>query len=65
MSDWLPGGKYHVYGAGLYRERAPVGCPNLAFKPGLTASLYPLTRIRYRGADELYPITDASPLIFL
>ena len=59
MSDWLPDGMYNVYGAGLYREKAPPGCPNLAFKPGLTASLNPLTRIRYRGSDEPYPITDA------
>lgn len=59
MSDWLPNGMYHVYGAGLYREKAPPGCPNLAFKPGLTAYLNPIMRIRYRGADEPYPISDA------
>lgn len=61
MSRWLPDGKFNVYGVGLYREKAPPGCPNLAFKPGLTASLNPLVRIHYKGSDEPYPITEAFP----
>jgi hypothetical protein len=63
MSKWLPDGKYLVYGVAGYREVAPNGCPNLMLKIGLTASTNPLTRIRYRGSDEPYPITDAFPKV--
>jgi hypothetical protein len=59
MSKWLPKGMRQVYGVGLYREIAPEGCPNLALKIGFTGSVNPLDRIRYRGDDEPYPISDA------
>ena len=59
MSEWLPRGMRQVYGVALYREIAPNGCPNLALKIGLTGSVNPLDRIRYRGSDEPYPISDA------
>lgn len=59
MSNWLPKGMRNVYGVALYREVAPTGCPNIGLKIGQTGSVNPLTRIRYRGDDEPYPITDA------
>jgi len=61
MSEWLQDGKYNVYGAGLHREVAPKGCPDIALKIGITASVNPLDRLRYRKFDEPYPITDAFP----
>lgn len=63
MSEWLTDGKYNVYGAGLYREQAPKGCPQIALKIGLTGSTNPHSRLRYRGSDEPYPITDAFPKV--
>jgi hypothetical protein len=59
MSKWLPKNLRNIYGVGLYREVAPEGCPNKVLKLGQTGSTNPLDRIRYRGSDEPYPITDA------
>lgn len=59
MSEWLPDDLRIIYGVALYREVAPKDCPNIALKIGQTSSTNPLDRIRYRGSDEPYPITDA------
>lgn len=59
MNKWLPKSMRNIYAVALYREVAPPGCPNLALKIGETGSTNPLDRIRYRGPDEPYPITDA------
>lgn len=59
MSKWLPKSMRNIYAVALYREIAPPSCPNFALKIGETGSTNPLDRIRYRGTDEPYPITDA------